>query len=138
MGQTQYTQLLLDDIYDVDKQLMMEEAYELIVRPMSLLTKQLMNGYHSAKCDALNEEIEHQDADIYLRGSDGIDIPVGRAQSELQASARQFTIATLSNDALQIIVTVHGFKVKRSDGESSGSDESASNDSRKYDAIKFT
>jgi hypothetical protein len=31
VGQTQYTELLLDDIYDVDKQLMMEEAHELIV-----------------------------------------------------------------------------------------------------------
>jgi arsenate reductase-like glutaredoxin family protein len=61
--------LLLDDIYDVDKQLMMKEAYELIVRPMSLLTKQMMNGYHSAKYDALEEAIKRQDADIYLRGS---------------------------------------------------------------------
>jgi hypothetical protein len=26
VGQTQYTKLILDDIYDVDKQLMMEEA----------------------------------------------------------------------------------------------------------------
>jgi hypothetical protein len=99
VGQTQYTKLLLDDIYDVDKQLMMEEAYKLSVRPMSLSTKQMMNRYHSAKCDALEEAIKRQDADIYLRGSDGIDIAVGRAQSELQASVRQFTIANLSNDA---------------------------------------
>jgi hypothetical protein len=138
VGQTQYTKLLLEDIYDVDKQLMMEEAYELIVHPISLLTKHMMNGYHSAKCDALEEAIKRQYADIYLRGSDGIDIAVGRAQRKLQASVRQFTIANLSNDALQTVVNVHGFKVKRSDGESSGSDESASNDSRKDDAIKFT
>jgi hypothetical protein len=138
VGQTQYTKLLLDDIYDVNKQLMMEEAYELIFRPMSLLTKQMMNGYHNAKCDAPEEAITHQDADIYLRGSEGIDIAVGRAQRELQASVRQFTIATLSNDTLQIVVKENGFKVKMSDGESSGSDESASNDSRKDDAIKFT
>jgi hypothetical protein len=138
VGQTQYTKLLLDDIYDVDTQLMVDEAYELIVHPMPLLTKQMMNGYHSAICDTLEEANTRQDADIYLRGSDGIDITVGRAQSELQASVRQFIIATLSNDALQIVVKVHGFKVKMSDGESSGSDESASHDSQKDDAIKFT
>jgi hypothetical protein len=138
VGQTQYTKLLLDDIYDVDKQLMMEEAYELIVHPMSLLTKHMMNGYHIAKCDALEEASKRQDADIYLRGSDRIDIAVGRAQSELQVSVRQFITRTLSNDALQIVVKVHGFKVKISDGDSSGSDESESNDSRKDYAIKFT
>jgi hypothetical protein len=138
VGQTQYTKLLLDDIYDVDKQLMMEESYELIVRPMSLLTKQMMNGYHSAKCDALEEAIGRQDADIYLRGSDGIDIAVGRTQSELQASVRQLTIATLSNDTLQIVIKIHGFKAKRNDDESSVSDDNASNDSLKEDAIKFT
>jgi hypothetical protein len=138
VGQTQYMKLLLDDIYDVEKQLMVDEAYELIVCPMSLLTKQMMNGYHIAKCDALEEAIKPHDADIFFRGSDGIDIAVGREQSEQKASVRQFTIATLSNDALKILVKVHGFKVKRSDGESSGSDESASNDSQKDDAIKFT
>jgi hypothetical protein len=117
---------------------MMEEAYELIVRPMSLLIKQMMNGYHSAKCDALEEAIGRQDADIYLRGSDGIDIAVGRTQRELQASVRQLTIATLSSDALQIVVKIHGFKAKRNEGESSGSDDNSSNDSQKEDAIKFT
>jgi hypothetical protein len=138
VGQTQYTKLLLDDIYDVDTQLMMEEAYELIVRPMSLLIKQMMNGYHSAKCDALEEAIGHQDADIYLHGSDGIDIAVGRTQRELQASVRQLTIETLSNYALQIVVKIHGSKAKRNDCESSGSDDNSSNDSQKEDAIKFT
>jgi hypothetical protein len=98
----------------------------------------MMNEYHIAKCDALEEAIKCQDADTYLRRSDGSDVAVGRAQSELQASVRQFTIATLSNDALQIIVKVYGFKVKRSNDESSGSDESASTDSQKDDVIKFT
>jgi hypothetical protein len=105
---------------------------------MSLLIKQMMSGYHSAKYDSLEEAIGRQDADIYLRGSDGIDIAAGRTQRELQASIRQLAIATLSNDALQIVVHIYGFKAKRNDGESSGSDDNSSNDSQKGDAIKFT
>jgi hypothetical protein len=71
VGQTQYTKLILDDIYYVDKQIMVDEAYELIVRPMSMLTKQMVNGYHSSKFDSLEEAIKRQDADIYLHESDG-------------------------------------------------------------------
>jgi hypothetical protein len=37
VGQTRYTKLLLHDIYDVDRKLMVDEAYELIVRPMAML-----------------------------------------------------------------------------------------------------
>jgi hypothetical protein len=112
VGQTQCMKLLLEDIYDADKQLIVHGAYDLIIRLMALLTKQIVNGHNGAKCDALEETIKRRDVDIYLRGSDGIDIAVGRAQSELQASARQFTIATLFN-----IVKVHGFKAKRSNGD---------------------
>jgi hypothetical protein len=107
MGEIQHTELLLSDIYDADNQLVEHNAYDLIMGPMALLTKQMMNGKNNAKYVALEESIKRRDADIYLRGSDRIDIAVGRSQSEIQASARQFTIATLTSTSIQIIVKVH-------------------------------
>jgi hypothetical protein len=82
--------------------------------------------------------IKRRDADIYLRGSDGIDITVGRTQLELNASAKQFTISTLPIALLQIVVKVHVFKVKRNGSESSDTDDSVSNGSNKGEALKFT
>jgi hypothetical protein len=79
---------------------MESDAYDMIIGPMALLSKQMMIGQNNAKCTALGEAIQRHDVDIYLRGSDGIDITVGRGQSGLQTSVRQFTIATLSNDPL--------------------------------------
>jgi hypothetical protein len=113
-------------------------AYDLIMGPMALLTKQMMNGKNNAKYVALEEAIKRRDADIYLRGSDRIDIAVGRSQSELQASARQFAIATLTSTSIQIVVKMHGFKENRGTDESSDADEDRSTDSDDEEAIKFT
>jgi hypothetical protein len=122
MGEIQHTELLLSDIYDADNQLVEHNAYDLIMGPMALLTKQMMNGKNNAKYIALEEAIKRRDADIYLRGSDRIDIAVGRSQSELQASARQLTIATLTSTSIQIVVKMHGFKANRGTDESSDVD----------------
>jgi hypothetical protein len=118
VGEIQHTKLLLSDVYDANNQVVEHNAYDLIMGPMALLTKQMMNGKNSAKYVALEEAIEHRDADIYLRGSDRIDIAVGRSQSELQASARQFAIATLTSTSIQIVVKMHGFKANRGTDES--------------------
>jgi hypothetical protein len=79
VGQTPYMKLLLEDIYDADKKLTVHNAYDLIIGLMVLLTKQMMNGHNNAKCDALEEAIKRRDVEIYLRGSDGIDIAMGCA-----------------------------------------------------------
>jgi hypothetical protein len=87
----------------------------------------------------LDEAIQLHDVDIYLRGSDGIAIAVRRGQSGLQTSVRQFTIATLSNDPLQIVINVHGFKAKRNPSSLSDSEEeSACYDIDQDEAVKFT
>jgi hypothetical protein len=110
----------------------------LITGPMELLTKKMMNDHNNAKCVALEEAIKHRDVDIYLRGTDGIDIAVGCAQSELQDSARQFTIAILSNASLQVVVKVNQIKAKRGTSKSSDTDDSVSNYSQNDEAVKFT
>jgi hypothetical protein len=139
VGQTHFSKLLLQDIYNVESQSMEHNAYDMIIGPMTLLSKQMMVGQNNAKCTALDEVIQRHDVDIYLRASDGIDIAVGRGQSGLQASVRQFTIATLSDGLLQIVIKVHGFKAKRNPNSSSDSEEeSTSNDSDQDEAIKFT
>jgi hypothetical protein len=122
VGEIQHIERLLSDIYDADNQLVEHNAYDLIMGPMALLTKQMMNGKNNAKYIALEEAIKRRDADIYLRGSDRIDIAVGRSQSELQASARQLTIATLTSTSIQIVVKMHGFKANRGTDESSDVD----------------
>jgi hypothetical protein len=138
-GQTQFSKLLLQDIYNVESQSMERNAYDMITGPMALLSNQMVVVQNNATCTALDEAIQRHDVDIYLRGSDGIDIADGRGQSGLQASARQFTIATLSNGLLQIVIKVHGFKAKRNPNISSDSEEeSTRNDSDQDEAVKFT
>jgi hypothetical protein len=100
VGETHYTKLLLEDIYETDKQLLRHNAHEAIIAPMALLTNQMINGKKYAKYTALEEAIKRRDADIYLRRSDGIHIDVGGTQLELEASVEQFTIATLSSALL--------------------------------------
>jgi hypothetical protein len=122
VGQTQFSKLLLQDIYNAESQSMERNAYDMIIGPMALLSKQMMVGQNNAKCTALDEAIQRHDVDIYLCGSDGIDIAVGRGKSGLQTPVRQFTIATLSNGLLQIVIKVHGFKAKRKPNSSSDSE----------------
>jgi hypothetical protein len=100
VSETKYTKLLLEGIYDTDKQILQHSDYYSIVSPMKLLVKQMMNGKSRTQCIALVEVIKRQDTDIYLRGSDGLDLAVGHTQSELEASVKQFTIVTLSNACL--------------------------------------
>jgi hypothetical protein len=138
VGEVQYTKLLLEDIYGADNQFLKHNTHYSIVTPMAMLTKQMTNGKSNVKYVALKEAIKRRDADIYLRGSDGIDIAVGRTQSELEASVKQFTISILSSAILHIVVKVHRFKVKRSTSESFDTDDSASYDSNKGEALKFT
>jgi hypothetical protein len=69
VGKTQYTKLLLEEIYDMDKQILQYDAYDSIVSPMALLVKKMTN--------ALEEAIKRHDTDIYLHGSDSIDLVVG-------------------------------------------------------------
>jgi hypothetical protein len=66
--QMQYTKLLPEDIYDADNHLIVHGDYDLIIGPIPLLTKQMMNSHNNAKCDALKEAIKFQDVDIYLLG----------------------------------------------------------------------
>jgi hypothetical protein len=138
VGKTQYTKLLLEDIYDADKQFLKHNAHDLIIVPMSLLTNHMMNGKNYAKYAALGEAIKRWDADTYLRGSDGIDMAVGRTQSELEAPVKQFTITTLSNALLQIVVKIDRFKAKRSGSVSSHTEDSEFGNSDKDEAVKFT
>jgi hypothetical protein len=138
VGETQYTKLLLEDIYDADKELLKDNAHDLIIVLMSLLTKQMMNGKIYPKYTALGEVIKCRDRDNYLRGSDRIDVAAGRTQSELEASVKQFTIATMPNALLQIIVKVHGLKAKRSGSVSSDTKDSESGNSDRDEAVKFT
>jgi hypothetical protein len=49
VGITQYTKLLLDDVFTVDTGSMIDEAYDVIVSPMLALSKQMMNGQPNAK-----------------------------------------------------------------------------------------
>jgi hypothetical protein len=49
VSETQCTKLLLEYIYDADKQLLNHNAHDFIIVPMLLLTKQMMNGNNYAK-----------------------------------------------------------------------------------------
>jgi hypothetical protein len=71
-----------------------------------------MNGQPNDKYTALVEAIHRKDVEIYLRGTDDIDIVVGRSQEELKASVKKFVIATISDPPLRIVAKVHGFKAK--------------------------
>jgi hypothetical protein len=50
---------------------------------MPFLAKQMMNGQSTAKYTALVEAIQIKDVDVSLRGTDDIDIALGRSQEEL-------------------------------------------------------
>jgi hypothetical protein len=78
IGETQYTQLLLADIFDVEGEVLVSTAYDTVMTPMPLLTKQLLNRQSNTKCMALIEAIQRKDTDLYLRGEDGIGIALGR------------------------------------------------------------
>jgi hypothetical protein len=64
VGQTQYKKLLLEDIDNADSQLMQHNDYDIIIAPMALLTKQMMNGHNNANCVILEGVIKLRDADI--------------------------------------------------------------------------
>jgi hypothetical protein len=49
VGEIQHTKLLLSDVYDAENQFVEHNAYDLIMGPMALLTKQMMNGKNNAK-----------------------------------------------------------------------------------------
>jgi hypothetical protein len=49
VGQTQFSKLLLQDIYNVESQIMERDAYGMIIGPMALLSNQMMIGQNNAK-----------------------------------------------------------------------------------------
>jgi hypothetical protein len=99
-GATPYVKLLLEDVLDVDTGTMAYNSYDVIVLPMSVLAKQMINGQHNAKYTALIEAIHRKDVDMYMRGTDDINISVGRSQEDIEAPVWQFFIATLSDPPL--------------------------------------
>jgi hypothetical protein len=64
VGQTQFSKLLLQDIYNVESQSMERNAYDMIIGPMALLSKPMMVGQNNAKYTALYEAIQRHDVDI--------------------------------------------------------------------------
>jgi hypothetical protein len=85
IGETQYTHLLLADVFDVEGAVLEPTSYDDVMTPMSLLTKQLMNGKSNANYVALIEAIQQKDADLYVRGEDEIGIILGRTQEEMES-----------------------------------------------------
>jgi hypothetical protein len=76
-GATQYMNLLLEDVFDVDTGTMAYDAYIVIVSPMPVLAKYMINGKPNTKYTTLVEAICRKDVDMYLRGTDDINIAVG-------------------------------------------------------------